>query len=319
MQAKDPSNATISTLPTGPSIAQRRSTTQATSQVVAPPAAVFYQHQPEPSPTLSDYPSSLPINIPPRQEKISRPSTPLTGRFDHGAHFPPSFGKTPKKPQISQSLRPTYLNSAAVDRAGSRMSPPRTSRTMRPDQTSPLYTPSSPLSPTTANAPSSSQRRPDPYLHMPSLPRFHPAVYQSPNSSNLNSPSRNRTPTSLTRPPRSPQLHHRQFSDAKQRVHTHQRELITNATRAAANINISPVRRETPKAPALAPCGSPGPATPLMLEEPGDYLTVGAGGQFGEGSPRELVDKLIQHENERSNGLHSGPGSPAMSPAGGRG
>lgn len=77
-----------------------------------------------------------------------------------------------------------------------------------------------------------------------------------------------------------------------------------------------PVPRETPKKPALHPCGSPGPPTPLALEEASDYLTAGL---VGEGSPRELVDKIIREERDRHNGIDKQHSSPAVSPAGGRG
>jgi hypothetical protein len=69
-----------------------------------------------------------------------------------------------------------------------------------------------------------------------------------------------------------------------------------------------------PSAPRLDPLGSPGPVTPLALEEEGGYLAAGEmngsngsmlGGQAG-GPPPELVEKLIQRESERIASQKSG-------------
>ena len=153
-------------------------------------------------------------------------------------------------------------------------------------------------------------RKPAGILQMPGLPRFHPAVYQSPNSSTTSSP---RTRQAELRNPLSPQLHQRQRSGPQQQLYQHQRDLIATVTRNPAAGLAS---HDTPKAPSLHPAGSPGPATPLNLESEADYLTAG---MVGDGSPRELVDKIIRNEKERRSGLSSGPVSPAVSPAGGRG
>lgn len=76
--------------------------------------------------------------------------------------------------------------------------------------------------------------------------------------------------------------------------------------------------------PRLHPLGSPGPVTPLALEEGGDYLAAGTAAssyRLGGSAENELVETFIRQERERMNpgGMHSDRPSPAVSPAGGRG
>ncbi|MCJ1334862.1 hypothetical protein MMC09_000127 [Bachmanniomyces sp. S44760] len=177
--------------------------------------------------------------------------------------------------------------------------------------------------------PSIHTRRTPQNLHLPSLPRFHPANYQSNNSSSLaTSPVRTRPPSSY-RPPRSPRGpasgtgSSRQLSDAQAKLQQYQREVLSNVARSAALVTSPGSSASTPKphAPLLRPCGSPGPATPLALDGESDYMTAGPSASqvaLGEGSPRDLVDRMIRDERERSlySGGHSGPSSPAVSPAG---
>ncbi|KAL9114187.1 MAG: hypothetical protein Q9187_007520 [Circinaria calcarea] len=273
---------------------------------------------------------STPIAIPARpKDNLSRPTTPLTARDERSGYWFPFDDITPKRPQISQSLRPTYQHHRAPpDRSSNlNLSPSRKqyiSRSAATMSTHP-YNPSSPLSPTMSTAPFSSssqcdsQRAPAHSLHIPTLPRFHPAKYQSPNSSSINSPNRARQ-ASYDRPPRSPQLSHRQFSDAQQKVHQYQREIIANATRMSSIVAPIPAKPKKPKTPLLLPCGSPGtgPATPLTLGDTDDYMLAGLERSQSAFGDKELVDKLIREEHDRISGLHSGRSSPAISPAGGR-
>ena len=295
-------------------------------------------------------PPSLPIAIPlPRRESTSRPTTPLTAREEKGGTYFPFFETTPKRPQISQSLRPSYQRSRSRDKPDFTPTTPHKQYLYKERNIPPkpdglsgissqfnsmpserIYTPSSPLSPTMAStssvlapagprAPAIGRRGKDLQLPPLPLPRFHPLNYAIPGAGPN---TQVRTPV-LNQSPRSPQLHHRQFSIAQQKLKNYQRELLTSASRAslaAAMASVAPNGKETPKAPPLLPHGSPGPATPMMLEDGGDYMTAGGHGlSLGEGSPREHVDKLIRYENERRMGLHSGASSPAVSPAGGRG
>ncbi|MCJ1474424.1 hypothetical protein MMC13_003082 [Lambiella insularis] len=196
---------------------------------------------------------------------------------------------------------------------------------MPPDH---LYTPSSPLSPKMAPAScnaslsglrsaSAPRRGRDLQLGPLPLPRFHPAVYQSPTTDSASKITSvrdvpgNRPPRS----PRSPQLHKREVSDAQQKLKQYQREIIANATRTSA-LFAAPERSATPKAPHITPLCSPGPATPLTLEDQGDYMTAG-GRRLRQGSQPELIDNMIRGEIERGMGVRSGSTSPAVSPAGG--
>ncbi|MCJ1381862.1 hypothetical protein MMC17_004974 [Xylographa soralifera] len=356
------SKATIpSSVPTL-SIAQRRSPQATLPKLVVregPAAAEALSNhglnQPHlshltPPPAPLPTPPSLPIAIPlPRRENPSRPTTPLTAREEKGGTYFPFFETTPKKPQISQSLRPSYQRPRSGDNHDcipttphkqylykQRNIPPRPegvsgiSSQFSSMPSERIYTPSSPLSPTMASTssvlapagprtPAIGRRGKDLQLPPLPLPRFHPMNYPT------TGPGPNikvRAPA-LNQSPRSPQLHHRQFSNAQQKLKSYQRELLTNATRAslaASMVSLVPNGDETPKAPHLLPHESPGPATPMMLEDQGDYMTAGGHGlSLGEGSPREQVDKLIRYENERRMGLHSGASSPAVSPAGGPG
>lgn len=71
----------------------------------------------------------------------------------------------------------------------------------------------------------------------------------------------------------------------------------TKATKATPATNYV-----KPMSPRLVPMGSPGPVTPLLLEEEGGYLVAGAGTQegtlLGEGGQRELVERLIRAESQ---------------------
>jgi hypothetical protein len=154
-----------------------------------------------------------------------------------------------------------------------------------------------------------SSRKPAGGLQLPPLPRFHPAVYQSPNSSAVSSPTGARGHTG-----RSASQSQIQRSGPQQQLYQYQRDLIASVTRTATMT--PPAPREAPKAPNLLPCGSPGPATPLALEDSSDYLTKG---RLGEGKSRELVDQIIREERDRRTGMGSPHSSPAVSPAGGRG
>jgi hypothetical protein len=112
-----------------------------------------------------------------------------------------------------------------------------------------------------------------------------------------------------------------QLSDAQRKLHKYQRDLITNATRPARLVTAPTLSDPVP--PRLHPLGSPGPVTPLTLEEKGDYLTAGAAAsayRLDGGSESELVEAFIRQEQERMKhgGMRSGPAQ-AVSPAGGHG
>ena len=141
---------------------------------------------------------------------------------------------------------------------------------------------------------------------------FHPLVFESRNGSKTNSPSSSRPSSSLS--PLPPHHPARKPATAPQRqlqqLQQYRREVLARA--ATSLMSPPPNPSDAPRAPHLAPLGSPGPATPLNLEEPKDYLSAGA---IGEGSPRSTAERYIREEQERCNGIRADhSSSPAVSP-----
>lgn len=92
----------------------------------------------------------------------------------------------------------------------------------------------------------------------------------------------------------------RQFSEAQLALHNFQRELIANATRSSRIVSTTVDYQ--PLSPKLLPLGSPGPVTPLVLEEEDGYLLAGAVGRgvkFDGRGERELVECLLGEDEER--------------------
>ena len=350
----DQSTNNISTPKPGtarPSIVKRRSPQASLPKVVVEwePLAATVLHttlnQPElPATPLPYSPHSPnrtnPITIPIRRHhgNTSRPTTPLTAREEKGGYFSSVYESTPPRPQISQSLRPGYhrpterepsLNLGSWQKKFlptstlqqlKELSAFSDTHSMPSDQkyrlaSSPLSpSPTSPPSLTSAGLrpPTSNPRGKDMRLPPMPIPQYHPSNYEnSTASSRMRGPAVNRSPVAPH--------HHRHQSNARLKLKQYQRDLITSATRSA-NIPIMPGGINTPKGPHLQPRGSPGPTTPLTLDEQVDYMAAGLSGtMLGEGSSREMVDRMIGDENDRRAGVHSGPSSPAVSPAGGRG
>lgn len=274
---------------------------------------------------------SAPIPIPPRKPNpaaLYTPSTPLTARVRAGHQFPCDY---PPTPQLGISLSPQYSRHSRLARTvdysdDDAISPSSSAGStaslagMQRDRPSSPLSPSiglslSPLSPTRHPANPSQLRpaaRPTLKLKLKSLPRFHPANYESSSSSTDTTPRPSR--------PGTAQPHFRQVSDAQKKLQQYQRDVVANATRAAS-LAISPTTPVNPAPARLNPLGSPGPVTPLALESGGDYLLAG-----GLGSPdaqidrgRALVQRLVEKENERQRyPRRSESHSPAVSPAGGR-
>lgn len=164
---------------------------------------------------------------------------------------------------------------------------------MRSDH-SPFYTPvaSPTMSPRRPSSPQPSRSRAQkeaksmPGFHL-SLPRFHPAVYQS---------STEHTVSGQPPSPRQSRPHNYRTSSGPREVKFQYREILENA-------------HQSPSAPRLDPLRSPGPVTPLALEV-GDYLAAGTLGTTDRasrdtanqhsGPPPELVEKLIARENEKA-------------------
>lgn len=288
------------------------------------------------TPTNSFHAPSAPIPIPSRQ-KSTGPTTPLTARESKGGHFP-FIALSPAEPATGRKSRKYFqhhlvsasastiaaASASSTDRQNSSsVQPKEAQRTVKKmptmhDQPLPCYNPSTPFSPGTPLSPLQPMnqnphlpRRAGKNLHLTSLPRFHPANYQSVESS----------PTTTYRGSRS-SVPQRPGSDASQQLHQYRRDLVDSATMSARSL-LSP-KLGKPSPPRLHPLGSPGPVTPLMLESQDDYLMGGSTispRSFTANEGRELVDRLISEENDRIKhpGIHSARHSPAVSPAGGRG
>ncbi|PWY75113.1 hypothetical protein BO70DRAFT_259649, partial [Aspergillus heteromorphus CBS 117.55] len=236
--------------------------------------------------------SSRPIPIP-KPSHISPdrdlPVTPLTGRFDKGYYFA-HRDQTLEKHRDKD--RPTHRQGA---RHGHR---PHLSSRMRSDSST-FYPPVASPSMSPAGRPASPQpTRARPQNNKPttfqlgSLPRFHPAVYQSGGSS----------PSQPSSPRQSRQIG---FRPSSSRDNAWQyRELVEGTTLSKTpSGTLSP----SPSAPRLDPLLSPGPVTPLMLEEAGGYLASGTSNSSDfsrdlshSGPAPDLVDCLIARETERT-------------------
>jgi len=95
----------------------------------------------------------------------------------------------------------------------------------------------------------------------------------------------------------SPRSQQRQYSDAQRQLYTYQRELV-----ATARVGRTTVPGPKPASPRLIPlAGSPGPVTPLELENQADgYLFVGAGSpSTTKAGQAEHIEKLIREEAAR--------------------
>ncbi|CAG7924529.1 unnamed protein product [Penicillium olsonii] len=254
--------------PTPVSLSSLRDLT-ATSSTYTPPSP------PGPIPdvdslTLSSPTQPIPIPRPSTHEDL--PVTPLTGRFNHTY-----FDDWERASQSARSHSP-------VRRHRSRHS------SMRSD-TSPYCSPvASPImSPRRSNSPQPSRRsqpqsksKPTQGFHLGSLPRFHPAMYQSSSSHATGaqppSPRQTRQPAYRT-------------SGSRDMMWQYHRELMEGT-------------HSGPSAPRLDPLVSPGPVTPLALEA-GDYLAHGSVSNASDRTrdvskqhPPELVEKLMAYEEK---------------------
>jgi hypothetical protein len=126
-----------------------------------------------------------------------------------------------------------------------------------------------------------------------SMGKYHPSNYKNKNSS---------TPNELT-PLASPALnslandrpqHGRQKSDVRQKLLQYQRDMVEQAAHAG-RMHL-PVGK--PVSPRLAPLGSPGPVTPMELEESAGYLMAGM--MVDPTNQQDMVGRLIAAEGERA-------------------
>ncbi|KAL1960587.1 hypothetical protein VTO42DRAFT_7166 [Malbranchea cinnamomea] len=166
---------------------------------------------------------------------------------------------------------------------------------------------SSPPMVSSSNA-SSRQRkhRPTPSFHLDNLPRFHPAVYQSAvntSSTGNHSGTAAQSAASSTQHRSSQPQHYRLPSDAVRQY----RDFVCGISRTPSTSSTSSTTFTNPAKPRLDPLGSPGPVTPLALEEDeqGGYLATGllnkshaVDGSSGSVTG-DLVKQLMQQDNER--------------------
>ena len=273
---------------------------------------------------------SIPINIPPQSIDRDRVITPLTARIERETYFPLHFGSPPSENSAGHLSPSTYPPSSANLRASQLDDDSPPSFDMSPHRDHPsVYHPTSPLSSTSSapipippSLPSQQRpRRPARHLNLPGLPKYHPANFPT---SDSNVPLSPRTVRNLTSQPR---VARGAGSDAQQKLHQYQRDMIANASRTSTTSIVAPALMAKPTSPRLLPEASPGPSmTPLTLEGQSDYLLAGSQvhpSNLQSVQARDWVEKLVQKENERrahpearSGSLSPGI-SPAVSPAGG--
>ena len=210
--------------------------------------------------------TTIAITITKSTLRDSNPSTPLTAREEKPSYFP-IFPSVAGQQELQSPSSDTSLRSST---------PPLTGEPPIPKHSSSPAKSSSPnMSPCHEPASARPKPRGKDGLKLSNLPRFHPTNFQS----TCSSPS----PT---------KQHHQksQSSDVQKLLHMYQREFITNATMAMRTTTTN-IR---PDSPHLEPLGSPGPVTPLALEEGECYLTAGAPalnqGRLGPGR-----DDVVDH------------------------
>ncbi|KAF2484056.1 hypothetical protein BDY17DRAFT_120491 [Neohortaea acidophila] len=183
-----------------------------------------------------------------------------------------------------------------------KMPSPRSSPAIRPQSplsprfdTASRFEPLRPPSPRSMSTrPGNTQRRVNSHgLKLPSLPRFHPSNYSSPQSSAQTTPDAGPTSPQIPAPPR---LHQRVVSDAQKHLLAYQRETVSAAARSSA-----PTHLDDPESPRLMPLGSPGPVTPLELESEGDDYLMSGGGPTRDQAveSQELVERLLHQQGPR--------------------
>lgn len=157
----------------------------------------------------------------------------------------------------------------------------------------------------TSTRPINNQRQPSNGLKLAPLPKYHPAVYRSPATSKATTPASRPASRGLL----SPRTSARQFSEVQRQHQEYQRQMLATLRQTTALVGTAPF--DTPSAPHLLPLDSPGPPTPLDLEESDDYLNAR---NIGESSPRELAAIMIREEQERRMAMRVDRSFPAISP-----
>ncbi|KAL4884216.1 hypothetical protein BJY04DRAFT_15956 [Aspergillus karnatakaensis] len=221
------------------------------------------------------------------------PVTPLTGRFerDYFPHRDPSPGRDRNRRTRPKSSRHSRHHS---DYRSSRMRSDSSPFFQISGQTMSSSGRSGSPQPVLTRVQNTAKSAPA--FQLGDLPRFHPAVYQS----SSNAQATNGQPSS---PRQSRQNVYRPTSASRDPISQYRDFVEGVVLQKPPSRPLSP----SPSAPRLNPLLSPGPVTPLALEEAGGYLTAGA--SRSELSSRDihnsapapdLLDRLIARENERN-------------------
>jgi len=166
--------------------------------------------------------------------------------------------------------------------------------------------------PTVTSRPQTTKRTQN--LHLPGLPRYHPANFLAPSHPALAglSPSQNPSPLSTSSPLSSsetpnangpPPRHQQRYTDA-QRLRTYQRDILEQLHRnSTGGLPLTSPRSSRPTSPHLDPLGSPGDVvTPLELagqEGAGSEGYLMARPRTSESRARESLEELIGREGGR--------------------
>lgn len=245
----------------------------------------------------------IPIPKPPSSAAAhdhSLPVTPLTGRFDKGHYFAAQSDQSPPADRKPSSHK-------KYGRRGHRRHQNRRfhhqnyrpASIMRSDSST-FYSPVVSSTMPSSGRPASPQQqhrsrhqhttKSVPGFHLSNLPRFHPSTGSQPTAGQQPTP-----------PVQSLQHMYRQSSGSSRDGMWQYRE---NATDPRTTGRCSP----SPSAPRLDPLNSPGPVTPLALEEAGSYLTAGTANSTGlssrgpsnTGPAPDMVEKLMTQKNSRT-------------------
>ncbi|KAI5797455.1 hypothetical protein DFH27DRAFT_612167 [Peziza echinospora] len=273
----------------------------ATSNPSPPPPASLADHSvpsPTSSKTITQGPPPLSFDSDPHHKKLFtktsvRNQTPAAATHldpisrqtrSHSAQFSKTFSVPPPLVRVGNSE--TRFYSLTGNQTFSASSPKSQSTMLATENTSAHFTLTSPLLPpslanTSATAPppssnSSSRKKAKNRLTLNSLPRFpQPPSHSIPPS--MVSPLSNHYTYShqyTHQYTQAGQYSHQQqqsYMSAQQQLQIHQKDLIQQATRGTL-----PSHLLFPVSPRLIPMGSPGPVTPLTLEEcQGGYLFAG--------------------------------------------
>ncbi|KAE8411603.1 hypothetical protein BDV36DRAFT_274132 [Aspergillus pseudocaelatus] len=220
------------------------------------------------------------------------PVTPLTGRFDKGyyfAHRDQAYNKAREKPTHHRSRPHPHPSLRPSARARMRSD---SSTFYSPVVTSSMSPSARSSSPQPPRSRTQNPTKSVPAFHLSNLPRFHPAVYSAAGSQGQPPSPRQPRPSA-----------YRTTSGSRDAMWQYQ-ELVEGVT-----LSKTPSRplSPSPSAPRLDPLRSPGPVTPLALEEASGYLISGtsnsspfASRDAQSGPAPDLIDRLIVRETERA-------------------